>query len=375
MTRTHFKKIQGYSVYCCDVNRSILRDEIEFNMSNFEYKDFSEFRKKCNNFINAFSASAQIGNKTTIVLDSNILMSIRDRKDHKCYLPIATAAFVFFDFLKTNYNVKIAIVPTIFYEYIKKKMITSRFEYEKNIYSLLSDLKYIGLPVALVGVDDFKSAKCVLKKIEHDEKQIKKALSYISSRDWKTEIKQGSWIRIPQSIAFESVPKINLKYFSKGYVRHVLSCNIEKRIIESNNYDKNIKKFRLNRTVRPFYKILNNDEKSSLKGHGDLELFSICDLKSQFAEGYEETIFALTIDKDLCDVLNERATINASVCLNLGAENFDKNTVKFENFLNEVAQRDRKMNKMADEYFAAFRIYLEETLFPMMDRNDNGKLS
>lgn len=137
---------------------------------------------------------------------------------------------------------------------------------------------------------------------------------------WDTKNGKNSKIELfnpPFIIAFQLVAqqRINLKYFDRTIVNHIIACHLEEQIYsdsaETNLLKTKIKNFRdssINKTAS-----VSKIWKGILKGLADIEMIQYCNISSQFAAQRNHTLYSLTFDKKLAHLLQERTSISFSM--------------------------------------------------------------
>ena len=314
-----------------------------------------------------FTNIAQFSSSAIVIIDNNILDSMKKACGDGGYHDVNTvASLCFFDFLvnTARFNVMAALTPTILYEYSGRAQYNGRREYECKYRSALSLLGQFGVPICVIGATTYKCTRPLISAIVHDEAEIRKAIHYIKNADWSVQFNTDYGIRIPFSLAIERVPKMSLRYFSREYTDYLLAHLIERLIHENKNNDRKAKKLIDVERVAVFAR-LSGVKREKVKGLGDIELLSLCDLRAQFSRVEETPRFGLTLDRDLQDVLKKHSAIIMSTGRMAPLDAF----ARLPDIMAQIHSLNDKMDEKSKEYGKALSSYMNKIIENHFERS------
>lgn len=243
-----------------------------------------------------------------LFIDNCVLQDIKHKdNDHNRYLRFL-GINLFFDFLvnKSGIEFKLAILPTILYEFNGKKEIESELDYNYLVDKISSLFEPFGLNLLFVGCSNYVESKKSLEHLILDEKRISRVIKNIKKKDWNVELRKDNMIKFPMGIALRAIPKnLKLSYFNRGYVQWAIASAIEVLILNNKNNDREVRK-NLRHDLTFSLASINKIKKEMIAGLGDLELLTYCDITSQFRRDNEFTCIALTFDDKLYETLSYR---------------------------------------------------------------------
>lgn len=300
--------------------------------------------------------TTQCGKPVIIVFDNNILDSIRKislNDEHKIN---AACAIGFMDFL-VNYSkidVMVSLAPTILYEYAGKKTFSGRKEFEACYRSLLILLGQFNVPVWVVGVTNYKNARRIIADIRSDEREILRAINIINNSKWDEDLQgEDGSIRIPFAFAARKIPSMRLRYLKRYYVEYLLAHKIEGLIYKAAKKCPKVRKLINSKNAEVFSR-LSTKKGASLKGLGDIELLSLCDLRAQFGNGEQIMRFALTFDEDLQYVLHE----HSNLVLRSPAMSLSEGIPMIHEFIRQSNRSSDEWDRNLEKYGKALDVYL-----------------
>ena len=287
-----------------------------------------------------------------IILDNQILNDLKYQDKNKYNVDNrkryirSVAVLMLFHFLEnyTEIDIAVTMTPCLFYEFNNRNIIADKQSFCDLLDACSSLFKKFKVEqLASFGLDNYKIASRNIKNIVHDEKQIIKVIQKLKKRQMAFDVYQKfslnnennkkskvELFKPPYLIAFQIAKKqrINLKYFNRDVINRVVACHLEKEVysdsVNTNLLKMKIKNFRhdtINKTAS-----MTNIKKGELKGIADIELIQYCNISIQFDYGLEYTIYPLTFDKKLADIIQETTGFNASMTISGEDSKEDINT-------------------------------------------------
>jgi hypothetical protein len=292
-----------------------------------------------------------------LVLDSNIIMRIED-VEKVVISEIALAVLCFFDYFKAqnHYQADLIIYPSVFYEFCKHQTFGSLVDHWQK-FKTLRDLleKILDFKILFEKVSNFNDAQYYFNLIEDDATIIKSKLIEVSSKDWRFDfvrrpggvkgfIRNDLNFEVPPLFAAENLYEdIVTNYFDsycvglflKDHIAFMLANNPENDITIASKY-KSPQGYNLR-------KVLYINQKGSLRGLADIEIFSLCNIREQFyrqAHGeYWPASISLTVDENLFLGLKKYSNCNISSEPLLGGEPENSVQTKLDIFFDDIRRR------------------------------------
>ncbi|HAN8280953.1 TPA: hypothetical protein IF951_005212, partial [Escherichia coli] len=271
--------------------------------------------------------------------------------------------------------------PTVFYEYLRQKNLESTHEHWvkfKELKNLVEE--ELGSKLFFDDIETYQGAEYHLQSIRNDAEKIKKNLIAYQNKNWKVNFIQpeGSgvagfpltctgYILVPPEFAAEALfSPLGLEYFDEIKSSRFFTQYIHKYIVECKDNDKDIiDKYNVEKEFL-FTQILKLTSKGNLKGLADLDIYTNCNIQSQFSNQshsrYAPASAALTIDEKLARALRKSnshsITSGEIIC---GPENEDDNKAKMEAFIEEY-KRMRESEQRYRIAIEARRYFMKELI-------------
>ncbi len=298
-----------------------------------------------------------------IIVDNQILNDLKYQDNNKYnvnnrkrYIR-SVAVLMIFNFLKnyTEIDMAVTMTPCLFYEFNNKNVLAD----EKSFCDLLDTCfslfkKFRVEKFASFGLDNYKIASRNIKNIIHDEKQVIKVIQKLKKRQMAFDVYQKfslnnanskkskvELFKPPYLIASQIAERqrINLKYFDRDVINRVVACHLEKEVYSDSvntsllkTKTKNFRHDTINKTAS-----MTKIEKGKLKGLADIELIQYCNISNQFDYKCEYTLYPLTFDEELTDLIQETTGFNASMTIS-GKDSKEDIKIKQDNFADNLTR-------------------------------------
>ena len=282
----------------------------------------------------------------------------------------ATALLFFTHYLKEKLAapVYIAVTPITLYEFIGKRALRDEIDFKDSLLSLKTLLAGINFPVLPFRIGDFQEADDNIKRIAWDNEELTEKVRLIRQKKWDIRINSEAEMFQSFDIARRHLPEpFALRYLNENFVRYTLTSLIQMLIWESPVQSKHLrKKFsELPQTsVAKILKIKSGD----LKGLGDVQIFSLCSIRSQFIAEQHFTFVALTADEILHAVLKDFTQRTRSVS-NMDEAGTRTSEREIARFGQETELDIRNMN-FTNETYSDFNSFLVEVLGLSIERDE-----
>lgn len=339
--------------------------KIQLEVNKLNNKQFERFCLNTFHLFGQLASSVHLRGPYRLIPDSNILMRLESYRNGNITEGVLSI-FLIFEFLKTiPHKYDLVILPTVFYEYVRKKKpgsLRSHWDAFRELKDIING--ELSISAFFDGVETFQGAKSYFEVIEKDVHLISDELRSYQSRNWRFDfirpyqegfegfVINDELVLIPPLLAARGLHKpIGLQYFDEEAIGRFLIDHIQKYLVECNENDRQvIEEYRDERNY-PLTKVLKLTPKGNLTGVADIDLFSQCNVHTQFkaqAHGrYFPASIAITIDKALSDTLEIFGSMVASsgeiVC---GEGNVEDSGAKIEIFMEE----QNRMNEGARRY-------------------------
>lgn len=253
-----------------------------------------------------------------LVLDSNIIMRLEAYRQGVISEGLLSVLLVFMLIKRLPYRFDMVVRPTVFYEYLRQKNLTSSHEHWRKF----KELKYLveeelGSKLFFDGIETYQGAEHYLKLIQDDSDKITNTLSSYQQKNWQFSFVQRAgcgfagmlssdprFILVPPAFAAEALHfPLGLKYFDEQRASRFFVEYIEKNLIECEHNDKEFIASYNSKDEFLFTRILKLNPKGNLVGLADLDLYTTCNINNQFSDQshsrYAPASAALTIDGNL----------------------------------------------------------------------------
>jgi len=116
----------------------------------------------------------------------------------------------------------------------------------------------------------------------------------------------------------------------------------------------------MNSPINSFYSIVNNKgDHKILKGLGDIELLSTCDLLSQTNSNSPTIAMGITFDRDLQTALASRSRIVSSTSFDSDADEPEEAIARFMYIHKILSRKDGKLRRRCKSYAAASALFIK----------------
>ncbi len=308
--------------------------------------------------LDQIESSVMLRGPYRLVLDSNIIMRLEDYRQGKINEGVLSVLLAFILIKKLPHHIDLVIRPSVFYEYLRLRNVKStreHWEKFKELKSIIED--ELGSVLFFDGIETYSGAEHYLNLIQEDADKITKTLRSYEQRDWHFNFiqppgcgfsgipaKNGEFIIVPPFFAAEGLYKeIELKYFNKYTASRFFIEHIEKKVSECKlNNQQIISHYRTNSKYL-LTKVLKLTAKGNLEGLADLDIFSICNVQTQFVNQshgrYVPASIGLSIDSNLADALSFYSSIRLTSPKMGGSEhNIDDNMAGMEAFFHDQSR-------------------------------------
>jgi len=292
----------------------LLKKDVEFFLKEKNEEDILNFLFETQKFTLHYVASCELPGEIYLVLDNSVIQEIKHRKEKTNRAVKAEAYLTFCKFVKhwSDRITYLTISPMAVYEHLGRKIPTTIIEIHNTLTELNRILSATSLEIRYLNFRNAETLYPLLISISQDEAELTKYVKNIDQSSWKTDLSAPIGVKIPMSVAFNSLPPLPpLEYFHPWYVHFVLSGRVEKYIIEQSRHNPKAMPIGSGELTILFSK-LNTFKRQVLQGLGDIDIFQICDVCQQFQNNSESFFIGQTLDRDLHEVLTKRHILHAS---------------------------------------------------------------
>lgn len=316
-----------------------------------------------------------------LVLDSNIIMRLESYRQGVISEGLLSILLAFMLIKRLPYRFDMVVRPTVFYEYLRQKNLTSSHEHWRK-FKELKDLveEELGSKLFFDGIETYQGAEHYLNLIQSDSDKITTTLRSYQQKNWKFNFIQQAgcgftgmlssdarFVLIPPAFAAEAlyVP-MSLDYFDERKSSRFFIEYIEKNLIECERNDKEFIAKYNSKEEFLFTRILKLSPKGNLVGLADLDIYSTCNINNQFSDQshsrYAPASAALTIDRNLALALRRSTShhITSGEIVG-GPDNADDFDAKMDAF-KEEHKRIRESEKRHRIACEATKAFMEELL-------------
>ncbi|MGY4661149.1 hypothetical protein ACVWZ9_001943 [Pseudomonas chlororaphis] len=333
-------------------------EEIIKHSNELKPKSHKRFVENLVTLLDQIESSVMLRGPYRLVLDSNIIMRLEDYRQGKINEGVLSILLAFMLIKKLPHHVDLVIRPSVFYEYLRLRNVKStreHWEKFKELKSIIED--ELGSVLFFDGIETYAGAEYYLNLIQDDADKITKTLHSYEQRDWRFNFiqppgcgfsgipaKNGEFIIVPPVFAAEGLYKeIELKYFNKHTASRFFIEHIEKRVTECKLNDQQIISRYGTNSKYLLTKVLKLTAKGNLEGLADLDIFSICNVQTQFINQshgrYVPASIGLSIDSNLANALSFYSSIRLTSPKMGGNEhNIDDNMAEMEAFFHDQSR-------------------------------------
>lgn len=293
----------------------LLKKYIDLFLKGKSKEDIFTYFLEIKKFALHYVISYELEGEIYLVLDNCIIQAIKHRKSQPHRAVQAEAYLTFCNFVKywSDRATYLAISPMAIYEHLGRKVPPTLSEVHNTLIELNSILSSAGLEIRYINFHDAKSLYPILLNIVHDERILTEYIKDIDKVSWKTDLAAPRGVKIPISIAAKSLPTLPpLKYFDPWYVHLVLSGRVEQYIINQSKHNPNAMPISSGELSILFSKLNKFRKKNTLQGLGDIDIFQICDVCSQYERKATHFFIGQSLDETLSKVLFRRHTLHVS---------------------------------------------------------------
>lgn len=339
-----------------------IRQEIKQEIHNLDEEEKKYLIDKFNFLVSNIISALGFPEPIQLIIDNQILNDLKyfetnKSKNRKRYIRLLSV-FMVFDCLLfyLEHNINVLLTPAVFFEFNHKKIPETEKNFKAVFNECISLLSEFGVnTLSFFSLEDFQVAKKYLKNIERDEHKIRNIITKLKLKQQKSSFKlfdRFKWMtennekakcelfRPPFMIAYQIAAKqnIKLKYFNRDIVNLFIASHLEPEIYshnaQTNLVKQKIKGFR-NKSIEKT-KSVSNIKKGKLKGLADIEIIQYCNFSSQFSSNMNHTLFALTFDDKVSQLLNERTEFSLHSEEISGKDDEENFKAKFDNFIADI---------------------------------------
>jgi hypothetical protein len=348
------------------LDHSSERDKIQFTTHFFDWYDM-------------LTSYLSVSERLLLIIDNSVVQDIIHREAHVRRQPRYAALLALLT-LAEDYlllDVFACVTPTILYEAHRRVPFRKPAETLKASSIVSHAMASVGLDISFVGFNNVRDLIQCVADIREDEKTIFDAMRKIQTSNWKLDLPKslGISVPLPLSIAERRVPDIRLRYFSVWHTKYVLMHAIVKEMYAVNEENKIFRGFCYQAMKHDISSILTT-KSGRLKGLGDLELFSYCDLSTQTYNNSLQIAMAVTCDSNLHLALRKRMRTHARGISFRGGEDpsfFSTGWVysmwREERNLKKINARQKKYGQR----FVEFHDAVLKPYFPISEKDDDEK--
>lgn len=329
--------------------------EIAIRFRALKQKSKNTFIQNLFSLFNQIESAVILEGPYRLVLDSNIIMRLESYRQGNVSEGLLSILLAFKLIKKLPFHFDLVVRPTVFYEYLRQKNLKSTHEHWikfKGLKNLIEE--ELGSKLFFDGIETYEGAEQYLQLIQNDAKKIKKTLIAYQNENWHINFVQraGSgvagfpitgteYILAPPVFAADALfHPLGLEYFDEVKSSRFFIQYIHKYIIECKSNDRDVIDKYNNEKDFLFTQILKLTSKGNLMGLADLDIYTNCNIHSQFSNQshsrYAPASAALTIDGKLARALrNSNSHYITSGGMICGPENADDNNAKMEAFIEE----------------------------------------
>lgn len=330
-------------------------DQIIKHVEKLPEKSRNRFIENTLILLNQIEWSVMLRGPYRLVLDSNIIMRLEDYRLGTINEGGLSVLFAFMLIKKLPHHFDLVIRPSVFYEYLRLSNLSSsrqHWEKFKELKSITED--ELGSVLFFDGIETYSSAEYYINLIQSDADKITKTLRDYQQKDWRFDFVQphgcgyagvpannGEYIIVPPVFAARGLYKdIGLEYFDERRTNQFFMEHIEKNISECKDNDQQIIEHYKGDRKLLLTKVLRLTSKGNLEGLADLDIFSMCNVQTQFntqSHGrYSPASIGLSIDSNLADALSFYSSLSRTSPQWGGSEqNLDDNMAEMEAFFHD----------------------------------------
>ncbi|MCZ3384921.1 hypothetical protein O3S68_21815 [Kosakonia sp. SOY2] len=356
-------------------------EEISIRFKALKQKSKNTFFQNLLSLFNQIESALILEGPYRLVLDSNIILRLESYRQGNVSEGLLSILLAFKLIKKLPFHFDLVVRPTVFYEYLRQKNLKNTHEHWikfKELKNLIEE--ELGAKLFFDGIETYPGAEHFLQLIQNDAKKIKKTLIAYQNENWHINFIQraGSgvagfpitgtgYILVPPAFAADALfYPLGLEYFDETKSSRFFTQYIHKYIIECKSNDRDVINKYNNEKDFLFTQILKLTSKGNLMGLADLDIYTNCNIQSQFSNQshsrYAPASAALTIDGKLARALrnsnSHHITSGGMIC---GPENENDNNAKMEAFIEEH-KRMRESEERHRIAIEASREFIKELL-------------
>lgn len=257
------------------------------------------------------NAGHGLSNHVTFIIDTNILIYLEAPERSTSKVFYCAIIFTFRAIYNLNVKYEILITPAVFWEFCengKSEQIEYQHQLNKKISELVKMLSVLRLPVSISPIIyNFMHYNETKYKIKSDIYLMRKYLEKFKTLNLEEGINNSRGIPLIYSSVVnyiqDNLDPDDLKYFDEKHVTLFLASHLNEMVLDVVD-DQKIKQTNRDTTgtIKLRKKIIefNNRE---IKGIGDIELLSFCDIGVQFHYSTRKTYVGLTFENKLIKLL------------------------------------------------------------------------
>ncbi|EPK5159241.1 hypothetical protein I8I59_004654 [Enterobacter cloacae] len=345
--------------------------EIAIHFKALKQKSKNTFIQNLSFLFNQIESAVILEGPYRLVLDSNIIMRLESYRQGNVSEGLLSILLAFKLIKKLPFHFDLVVRPTVFYEYLRQKNLKSTHEHWVKFKELKNMIEEeLDSKLFFDGIETYQGADQYLQIIQNDAKKIKETLITYQNNNWHINfvklagsgvagfpITGTGFIIVPPAFAAEAIfNPLGLEYFDEAKSSQFFTQYIHKYIVECKHNDRNIIDKYNNEKDFLLTQILKLTPKGHLMGLADLDIYTSCNIRSQFSNQshsrYAPASAALTIDGKLARALrNSNSHYITSGEILCGPENEDDNHAKLEAFMEEQKriQESEKRHRIAIE--------------------------
>lgn len=282
------------------------------SLQGFSPNEIGAWAQSVIRLMRRFAIACEMDGPIFLVPDNNIIQDFKhqNKKLNRRLRALSYKAFCRFVTGWSHRKTYIAVSAATIYEHLGRK-VPSRLGAQAAFDDIHTLLKDACLPICGINFSSGRQLHKILKAVDADAIYLKNFLDRVNSQSWRRNLKLPYGVRIPLSIAHESIPsKLPLRYFDPWYVRFAFGSHIERLIVDQSQGDPTaapIHSGELSDALVALNKVCRR--RDILVGLGDLDLLQICDFTRQYSQRSGYIMHGQTFDDDLLEVLRLRSTM------------------------------------------------------------------
>lgn len=364
--------------------------KIACEVKNLKTKSQKRFLINLSTLVEQIRSGLVLRGPYRLVLDSNIIMRLESYNIGEVTEGLLSILLGFNFVKRLPYHIDVVVRPSVFYEFLRLKNVTSTVEHWGKFKKILDLVeKEIDGTLFFDGIETYGGAEYFGKLIENDAERIKDTLTSYTKKDWKFDfireenefrgfLLPNGLIEVPPFLAAQGLhTDIGLEYFDNNLTNRFFIDHIEKCLCECKSNDRKIidKYNRQNRFS--LASVLKLSSKGNLIGLADIDILSQCNVQCQFVNQsmgrYAPASIGFSVDEKLSKALQFFSDIHLSSPPLMGGEaNISENTAKMEAFahdqkrISEGEGREKVALEIAFQFFDELKAsgVINDKIFP-----------